>query len=115
MADLRGHPTQEQSMPFLDRHDAGRRPAERLRALSRPDVVVLALPRGGVPVAYEVATALRLPLTSVVIRKLAVPHRPWLVFGALGEDEVRVIDSEVVARVFLTATERDRVESEQRE
>lgn len=101
-------------MPFLDRREAGRRLAERLRTLREPDVVVLGITRGGVPVAYEVATALRVPLESVVVRKLAVPQRPWLVFGALGEDGIRIIDSNVVSRVFLAKPEQDQVEREQR-
>lgn len=102
-------------MPFLDRRDAGRRLAERLRTTSDPDVVVLGLPRGGVPVAFEVATALRVPLDIALVRKLAVPRRPWLVFGALSEDGIRVIDAQLADTALLTGPEQQRVEFEQRD
>ncbi|MFI7002712.1 phosphoribosyltransferase [Nocardia sp. NPDC050175] len=78
-------------------------------------MVVLGLPRGGVPVAYEVATALGVPLDVVVVRKLTVPDRPWLVFGALGEDGVRVIDDEMVARALVSELERLAVAREQQQ
>lgn len=102
-------------MPFLDRRDAGRRLAERLRVWRGPNVVVLGLPRGGVPVAYEVATTLRMPLDIALVRKLTVPQRPWLVFGALGENGVRVIDPHLAANALLADSERERVTFEQRE
>jgi putative phosphoribosyl transferase len=92
-------------MPFLDRCAAGRRLAERLRVFGDSDAVVLGLPRGGVPVAYEVATALHLPLDIAVVRKLTVPYRPWLVFGAVGEAGVRIINDEIVVRAFVTEPE----------
>jgi predicted phosphoribosyltransferase len=81
---------------FTDRTDAGRRLAVALRHLERRDPVVLGLPRGGVPVAYEVAQALRAPLDVIVVRKLGVPYRPELGFGAIGEGGVRVISDEIV-------------------
>ncbi|KPC84943.1 MULTISPECIES: phosphoribosyltransferase [Streptomyces] len=83
-------------MLFTDRTDAGRRLAVALRHLERRDPVVLGLPRGGVPVAYEVAQALRAPLDVIVVRKLGVPYRPELGFGAIGEGGVRVISDEIV-------------------
>ncbi|MFC9944437.1 phosphoribosyltransferase family protein [Streptomyces pratensis] len=83
-------------MLFTDRTDAGRRLAVALRHLERRDPVVLGLPRGGVPVAYEVAQALRAPLDVIVVRKLGVPYHPELGFGAIGEGGVRVISDEIV-------------------
>ncbi len=75
-------------MSFADRRDAGRRLAARLRFLRGEDAVVLALPRGGVPVALEVAQALALPLDVIVVRKLGVPFQPELAMGAIGEGGV---------------------------
>ena len=85
-------------MLFADRTDAGRRLAVALRHLERRDPAVLGLPRGGVPVAYEVAQALGAPLDVIVVRKLGVPHHPELGFGAIGEGGVRVISDEIVRR-----------------
>ena len=70
---------------FADRVDAGRQLAERLEHLRGQDVVVLGLPRGGVPVAAEVAAALDAPLDVIVVRKLGVPFQPELAMGAIGE------------------------------
>ena len=77
---------------FDDRVDAGRQLAERLASLRGQDVVVLGLPRGGIPVAFEVAQALQAPLDVLVVRKLGVPFQPELAFGAIGEGGVRVIN-----------------------
>ncbi|MGJ5695863.1 phosphoribosyltransferase [Streptomyces sp. SID7815] len=85
-------------MQFTDRTDAGRRLAVALRHLGRRDPVVLGLPRGGVPVAYEVAQALGAPLDVIVVRKLGVPYHPELGFGAIGEGGVRIISEEIVRR-----------------
>lgn len=82
-------------MMFIDRIDAGRRLGARLGHLRGADVVVLGLPRGGVPVAFEVARALDAPLDVIVVRKLGVPFQPELGMGAIGEDGVRVIDEEI--------------------
>jgi putative phosphoribosyl transferase len=81
---------------FRDRRDAGRRLAERLRSLQGDDVVVLGLPRGGVPVAAEVARALDAPLDVIVVRKLGVPFQPELGMGAVGEDGIRIVNDDVV-------------------
>ena len=83
-------------MVFADRADAGRRLAARLQDLRDKRVVVLGLPRGGVPVAVEVARALGAPLDVIVVRKLGVPFQPELGMGAIGEGGVRVINDEVV-------------------
>ncbi|MGY1631756.1 phosphoribosyltransferase family protein [Geodermatophilus sp. SYSU D01186] len=107
-------------MPFLDRRDAGRRLAGQLERLRGHDVVVLGLPRGGVPVAYEVARALGAPLDVVVVRKLGVPSQPELAMGAVGEGGVTVVDQRVVAMagvgpdVVARAEERERAELVQR-
>ncbi len=83
-------------MVFADRDDAGRRLAARLGHLRGEPVVVLGLPRGGVPVAFQVARALGAPLDVIVVRKLGVPFQPELGMGAAGEDGVRVINPEIV-------------------
>ena len=83
-------------MVFADRDDAGRRLAARLGHLRGEPVVVLGLPRGGVPVAYQVAQALAAPLDVIFVRKLGVPFQPELGMGAVGEDGVRVLNPEVV-------------------
>jgi putative phosphoribosyl transferase len=82
---------------FVDRADAGRRLAARLRGVAGPDVVVLGLPRGGVPVAFEVARALGAPLDVIVVRKLGVPFQPELAMGAIGEDGARTVNDAVMA------------------
>ena len=90
-------------MPFSDRRDAGRRLAERLSDLGLTDPVVLGLPRGGVPVAYEVALALRAPLDVVVARKIGAPHQPELGVGALAEGGVTVFDDATLRHLGLAA------------
>jgi len=103
-------------MPFRDRAEAGRRLGQALQDLRGEDVVVLGLPRGGVPVAFEVAGALDAPLDVIVVRKLGVPFQPELAMGAIGEDGVRIVNGDVVrvARVtegeFAVVEERERAE-----
>ena len=101
-------------MWFADRADAGRRLAEALRFLEGRDVVVLGLPRGGVPVAYEVARALHAPLDVIVVRKLGVPFQPELAMGAVGEGGVRVLNDDTVRLVradqVAAVEERERAE-----
>jgi predicted phosphoribosyltransferase len=83
--------------PFADRAEAGRVLAEKLTDYAgRDDVLVLALPRGGVPVAYEVAAALGAPLDVFVVRKLGAPGQEELAMGAIASGDVVVINSEVV-------------------
>lgn len=89
---------------FSDRAGAGRRLAEHLEALRGEDVVVLGLPRGGVPVAFEVARALDAPLDVIVVRKLGVPYQPELALGAIGEGGVLVVN-ERAARELRVAPE----------
>src|SRR5438309_8474703 len=84
-------------MLFEDRLEAGRLLASRLREFAdRPDVVVLALPRGGVPVAYEVARALHASLDVFLVRKLGVPGREELAMGAIATGGVRVLNEQIV-------------------
>ncbi|CAM01698.1 putative phosphoribosyl transferase [Saccharopolyspora erythraea NRRL 2338] len=101
-------------MPFADRTDAGRRLARQLSHLQDEDVVVLGLPRGGVPVAFEVARALDAPLDVIVVRKLGVPFHPELGMGAIGEGDVRVINDEVVRRTGVRPDELAEVERRER-
>jgi putative phosphoribosyl transferase len=100
-------------VPFVDRVDAGRRLAERLRHLRGEDVVVLGLPRGGVPVAAEVARALDASLDVIVVRKLGVPSRPELAMGAVGEDGVLVVNERVVHASEVEFAEVERREREE--
>ncbi len=113
-----------QRSPYCDRRDAGRFLAERLAGYaSRPDVLVLALPRGGVPVAYEVALALGAPLDVFLVRKLGVPGHEELAMGALATGGVRLINANVVNDLGIspevldrvTATERAELERRERE
>jgi erythromycin esterase-like protein/predicted phosphoribosyltransferase len=87
---------------FRDRRDAGRLLAEKLAAYAnRPDVLVLALPRGGVPVAYEVARALGAPLDVFVVRKLGVPGYEELAMGAVATGSVRVLNDQLIERLGI--------------
>ena len=101
-------------MVFANRAHAGRRLAARLQDLRGKPVVVLGLPRGGVPVAFEVARALGAPLDVIIVRKLGVPFQPELAMGAIGEDGVRVINREVVGVAAVTAGELAAVEARER-
>jgi putative phosphoribosyl transferase len=101
-------------MAFINRVDAGRRLASRLSHLAMKDVVVLGLPRGGVPVAFEVARALNAPLDVLVVRKLGAPGRPELAMGAIGEGGVRVLNRSVLAHTRTTAGELAAVERHER-
>ena len=99
---------------FDDRRDAGCRLAARLEALRGSDVVVLGLPRGGVPVAFEVAQALHAPLDILVVGKLGVPNQPELAFGAIGEGGIRVLNDSVVRQVGLSDVEMAAIEQARR-
>jgi putative phosphoribosyl transferase len=99
---------------FTDRRDAGRRLAQRLDRLRREDPVVAGLPRGGVPVAFEVARALHAPLDVLMVRKLGVPFQPELAMGAIGEDGVRVISPDIVRMARLSDAEVAAVEAREK-
>ncbi len=110
---------------FLNRRDAGRRLAAELRSSygGRSDLIVLALPRGGVPVAFEIAEALHAPLDVFVVRKLGLPWHEELAMGALASGGVRVLDEDLirVARVSdeeirrVTAVEQAELERRERQ
>jgi predicted phosphoribosyltransferase len=109
-------------MFFRDRADAGRRLANRLSEYrQRADVLVLALPRGGVPVGFEVASALGVPLDVFLVRKLGVPLQPELAMGAIASGGTRVLNELVVDSLLIppqtleAVTARERVELERRE
>jgi putative phosphoribosyl transferase len=101
-------------MLFSDRSDAGRRLARRLQGLRGEDVVVLGLPRGGVPVAFEVAEALDAPLDVIVVRKLPVPFQPELGMGAIGESGVRILNEGIVHHAHVSARELAGIEAVER-
>ncbi len=101
-------------MIFADRLDAGRRLAARLEHLRGEPVVVLGLPRGGVPVAFEVARSLAAPLDVIVVRKLGVPFQPELGMGAVGEDGVRIVNDEIVSMAGVSEPELAAVEARER-
>ena len=102
---------------FEDRNDAGRQLAALLTAYAnREDVVVLALPRGGLPVGLEVARALHAPLDVMIVRKLGTPWQPELAMGAVASGGVRVINEEIVRHLRITPEDLDGVaDREQRE
>jgi putative phosphoribosyl transferase len=88
---------------FVDRREAGRRLAPKLaRFAGRPKLIVLGLPRGGIPVAYEVASALHARLDAFVVRKLGAPGREELAMGAVASGGVRVVNEEVVRYLGVT-------------
>jgi len=109
-------------MNFLNRVDAGRKLAQEFGAYAgRSDVVVLGIPRGGVPVAFQVAAQLAAPLDVFVVRKLGAPSQPELGFGAIAGGGVRIIDSEIVESLGISRQEieliaaRERLELNRRE
>jgi putative phosphoribosyl transferase len=101
-------------MLFADRVDAGRRLAAGLSHLRGEPVVVLGLPRGGVPVAFEVARELRAPLDVIVVRKLGVPFQPELGMGAIGEGGVRIVNPDVVRLAGVSERQLGEVEASER-
>ncbi len=102
-------------MRFRDRVEAGQRLAALLHeATIKPDTVVVGMPRGGVPVAAELATALNLPLDVVLVRKLGVPSHPELAMGAIGEDGIRFLDEQTIEALDITPAEIAAVERMER-
>lgn len=101
---------------FENRREAGRRLAAALRSYAgQPKVLVLGLPRGGVPVAYEVAQVLQAPLDVCVVRKLGVPGHAELAMGAIGRGGVRVLDQETIQALHLPPTVVDAVTGREQE
>lgn len=110
------HPQRAGGPLFRDRREAGRALGRELAALAPSDPIVVALPRGGVPVGYEVARALEAPLDIGLVRKLGAPMQPEFGIGALGEDGHAIVDAEAVRRLGISREELGRiVEGERRE
>jgi predicted phosphoribosyltransferase len=108
--------------PFTDRHEAGIELASRLREYGgRPDLIVLALPRGGVPIGYEVARALRAPLDVFVVRKIGMPGHPEFAVGAIASGGVQVLsegilqDYGIPQHAIEDLIRREQIELERRE
>jgi predicted phosphoribosyltransferase len=109
-------------MPFRDRRDAGRRLATAVQEYAgRPDVIVLALPRGGVPVAFEVARALSVPLDVFLARKLGVPGHGELAMGAIAAGGIEVLSEDLIRDLCIPRAlvqqvlVRERLELERRD
>jgi putative phosphoribosyl transferase len=102
-------------MLFRDRVDAGQQLAARLQHLAGRDLVVLGLPRGGVPVAAEVAQALGAPLDIIVVRKLGAPFQPEFAMGALGEEGIQVTNPETLGYTIATPGELSATEQRERQ
>lgn len=99
---------------FRDRKDAGQQLARQLLRLPDTDLVVLGLPRGGVPVAAEVAEVLHAPLGVILVAKLGLPFQPEVAMGAIAEGGVRVFDVELISKLHITDEEVARVEEAER-
>ena len=107
---------------FPDRRDAGRQLAGKLsKYAGRPDVIVLALPRGGVPVAYEVAQAIQAPLDVLIVRKLGLPGEEELAIGAIASGGIRILNQDIIDALAVSqavidhVTEQEKTELERRE
>jgi putative phosphoribosyl transferase len=100
---------------FQDRADAGRKLAQRLSYLKDKKVVVLGLPRGGVPIASEVARELKAPLDVIVVRKLGVPFQPELAMGAVGEGGVVIRNDQVIDMAKINTEEFAAVQARETE
>jgi putative phosphoribosyl transferase len=112
----RSHSGEPVITPFVDRRQAGKKLAEQLASYAnRSDVLVLALPRGGVPVAYEVARALNSPLDVFLVRKLGVPGDEELALGAIASGGVRVLNEEVTSRIHISDSAIDDVASREQQ
>ncbi len=99
---------------FADRMDAGRRLAALVWEMDLERPIALGLPRGGVPVASEVARALRCPLDVLIVRKLGTPGRPELALGAIGEGDVRVTNDDLIRRLGIDRSVVDEIERRER-
>jgi putative phosphoribosyl transferase len=99
---------------FRDRVDAGERLGVALEPFAADDPVVLGIPRGGVAVAAQVASHLRAPLDVIIVRKLGLPGQPELAMGAIGEDDVRVLNEAVLEGAGVDSASLDDVERRER-
>jgi predicted phosphoribosyltransferase len=101
---------------FQDRHDAGRKLAAKLTKYANdPNVLVLALPRGGVPVAYQVARALNVPLDVFLVRKLGVPAQPELAMGAIASGGARVLNTDIISMLRVPPYVLEQVAAQEQE
>ena len=99
---------------FLDRSDAGKKLAEKLKNYQNgKDLIVLGLPRGGIPVAYEVAKAFKAPLDVFLVRKLGLPNQPELAMGAIASGGVRVMNENVVRRSGVSEQQVEEIVNEE--
>ena len=102
-------------LPFQDRHLAGKALAKALQFIKgRQDTLVLALPRGGVPVAFEVAQALKVPLDLMLVRKLSVPGQDELAMGAIAMGGFRMLNQDIIRGLSIPAADIDKVERQER-
>lgn len=101
---------------FKDRRDAGKQLAKELSKFKgQDDVIVVGLPRGGVPVAFEVAKALKLPLDVFIVRKLGVPGQPELAMGAIASGDIQVLNESVVRRAGISDVQIEDVAKQEKE
>src|SRR5215831_6858215 len=109
------NPDSPTQLPFADRTEAGRLLALELgKYRNRKDVEVLALPRGGLPVAHEIAEALNAPMDALLVRKLGVPGQEELAFGAIAAGGVQVLDNFLISELSVTPEDVRRIAEEQR-
>lgn len=99
---------------YYDRADAGRRLAAELASDSLPDPIVLALPRGGVPVGFEIASQLHAPLDVVVVRKIGVPWQPELAMGAIAGRSFQVLDRDLIGYLNVSPSALAQVMTKER-
>jgi putative phosphoribosyl transferase len=105
----------EAAMVFLNRVDAGRKLAKKLGAYAwRADVLILGIPRGGVPVAFQVGVELGVPLDVFVVRKLGVPSQAELAFGAIASGGIRILDAEIVESLGITGLNVEAIAAEEK-
>ena len=100
-------PDDDDNVRFVDRHDAGRRLAAVLERFRAEDPVVIAIPRGGVPVAAEIARALEAPLDVIMVRKIGAPWQPEYALGAVAEGGVRIVAERELSMLGIGVAELD--------
>jgi predicted phosphoribosyltransferase len=103
--------TTKERTVFIDRKQAGYELARRIRPMAHPNPVVYALPRGGVPVAAEIAAALKAPLDLVLVRKLGAPMQPELALGAIveGDEPIKTINDDIVRHLGISREEIEQI------